>query len=169
MKNISYLFLIVSLVVSSCSKDTSDPISDSISATGSATVPTTPGQSIIDNDIIKAYLLNNKLAATKDSSGLYYQVLNSGSGVATNPTSTITVTYTGTLLDGTILTMQSTPVSGQFSGLIPGWQIGLQHIRVGGSIILYIPSGLAYGASSPSVSIPPNSIFIYTINLLNVQ
>ena len=52
--------------------------------------------------------------------------------------------------------------------VIQGWEIGLQLIDETGTIILIIPSGLAYGGTS-SNSIPENSVLIFRVKLINIR
>ena len=53
--------------------------------------------------------------------------------------------------------------------LIVGWQIGVPLIKKGGSIRLIVPSGLAYGSSSPGLGIPKNAVLDFTIDLIDVK
>ncbi len=156
MKKIFLLLALFTLVFSACKKN------DSTTTTVDPAV-----QAKIDDDKIVAYLAANKITAQKDASGLYYLIVNPGSG--TNPTvnSTVRVAYTGQYLDKT--SFQTSPnISFPLSGVIKGWQIGIPFIKQGGRIILYIPSALAYGPAGKD-SIPPNTVLIFTIDLFAVQ
>src|SRR6266487_1485864 len=51
---------------------------------------------------ITTYASANGITATRHTSGLYYQIINQGSGVTPTINSRIFVTYTGKLLDGTV-------------------------------------------------------------------
>ena len=53
-------------------------------------------------------------------------------------------------------------------GLILGWQKGIPLIQKGGSINLYIPPSLGYGANATG-SIPANSILVFTIQLVDFK
>lgn len=119
---------------------------------------------------IVAYATANNINATKDSSGLYYQIIDSGTGVKPTLTSTVFISYTGKFLNGTVFDQQSDPskTGWTLSRLIQGWQIGLPLIRKGGHIKLIIPSALAYGCVGQG-SIPPNEILFFDINLTDVQ
>ena len=86
--------------------------------------------------------------------------------------STVTVKYKGTLTNGTGFdSSYKVAPDGypfQLGQLIPGWQIGIPLVKSGGSINLYIPPSLGYGASG-SGPIPPNAILIFKIDLVNIQ
>lgn len=136
-------------------------------------------QAKIDDDKIVAYLAANKITAQKDASGLYYLIVNPGSGTAPTVKSTIRIAYTGKLLDGTQFETNANyqhnlgPTydnNGKITdyGLIKGWQIGVPFIKPAGRIILYIPSALGYGTSAAG-SIPANSVLIFTIDLVSFQ
>ncbi len=123
-------------------------------------------QAATDDALIKAYIATNNINATKDASGLYYSVITQGTGAYPTASSTVSVNYSGTLLNGSAfapLSAFTTPLS----GVIQGWQIGIPHINAGGRILLIVPSGLAYGNTSPGASIPANSVLVFTIDLLS--
>lgn len=118
---------------------------------------------------ILAYAGANGITGIAHSSGLYYQVINPGSGPTPTLASQVKVTYTGKLLDGTVFDSQTTATDfAVVSQFIAGWQIGLQLIAEGGSIKLIIPSSLAYGCDAVGV-IPSHSILYFEITLVDVQ
>jgi len=106
-------------------------------------------------------------------SGLQYQVLEEGEGeVSPGPDDVVTVHYEGRLLDGTVFdssVSRGEPVDLPVSGVIPGWVEILQLMQVGDKLKVTIPSELAYGEASPSPVIPPNSILIFEMELLEIQ
>jgi peptidylprolyl isomerase len=85
---------------------------------------------------------------------------------------TITAHYTGALVkDGTIF--QSSHDFGKaitfgLNQVIKGWTQGVPGMKVGGTRRLIIPAAMAYGASSPSANIPPNSDLVFDIELENI-
>lgn len=122
-------------------------------------------QAATDDAAIKAYITAHNITATKDSaSGLYYEVVTAGTGSYPNINSTVTVNYTGKLLNGNVFDSE-TSYQTSLSNVIKGWQIGIPHINTGGRILLLIPSALGYGNSTAG-SIPKNSVLIFTIDLL---
>jgi FKBP-type peptidyl-prolyl cis-trans isomerase len=124
-------------------------------------------QAATDDALIQSFIRLKHLTPTKDPSGLYYQVLNPGNGAYPSASSTINVTYTGSMLDGLVFSPISA-YSAALSSCIRGWQIGLAHIRVQGTIILLIPSALAYGNGTPNEDVQPNSSLVYNITLNGV-
>ena len=123
----------------------------------------------IDEEIIQQYIRDNNLSAQSTGSGLHYVIENSGTGDTPNLNSTVTVAYTGRLIDGTIFD-ESDPngISFPLSGVIHGWQQGIPLFKEGGSGILLIPSALGYGSQAVG-SIPSNSVLIFDIHLLDVD
>jgi len=134
------------------------------------TAPFNPAkQATKDDSIIRAYIRHNHIVATKDSSGLYYQILKPGSGTNATSSSTITVNYEGKTPDGTIFDKTSgKALSFPLNGVIPGWTKGIPLVKTGGSILLLIPSALGYG-NAEAGSIPANSVLIFNIDVLAVK
>lgn len=54
------------------------------------------------------------------------------------------------------------------SSVIPGWEMGVEGMKVGGRRELVIPSELAYGAAGSPPAIGPNETLIFVIDLLEV-
>lgn len=104
-----------------------------------------------------------------DTNGIYYQVIDPGSGVTPNANSTITVTYTTSTLEGNVVEDNTTSsVTIPLSQFIEGWRIAIPYIQKGGHIKMVIPSSLAYGCTGTN-NVAPNSPLYYDVVLLNVQ
>jgi len=108
---------------------------------------------------------------TRDSSGLYYQIISLGTGQVPTKQSTFFITYTATLMSGTIFdsTTNAATTGYPFDQLIPGLQIGIPKIQVGGHIKLLIPSALAYGCLGSGSLVPPNSPVFFDLVLAKIQ
>lgn len=119
------------------------------------------------------YMAANNMTGIKDPSGLYYQVLEEGSGAYPTLNSRIAVTYSGFLTNGTKFDEMTSAIADPsrwwpLGGLIPGWQIGIPKIKKGGRIKLVVPSALAYGCTGAgNGSIPPNSILVFDVALVD--
>jgi FKBP-type peptidyl-prolyl cis-trans isomerase FkpA len=125
-------------------------------------------QAATDDTAIKTYLAaHTDITAIKDTSGIYYQIVTPGTGANPSGGSTVTVNYTGKLLNDTPFDSQ-TSYQTSLSSVIPGWTIGVPFVKAGGRIILLIPSRYGYGpyANGP---IPANSVLIFTIDLLSIK
>lgn len=126
----------------------------------------------IDEELITEYLAENNIDAERHESGLYYNILDEGRAEGERPGafSQVQVSYEGYFLDGTVFDEADSSNLAELDlrSTVPGWRIGLPLIREGGSIQLFIPSRLGYGAS-PRGSIPPNTVLLFDINLHRVR
>ena len=106
-------------------------------------------------------------------SGLQYKVITEGKGKSPNATDTVTVQYTGRLVDGT--EFDSSYKRGQaatfaVNGVIKGWTEALQLMKEGSKWQLFLPSNLAYGeAGTTGGPIGPNAVLIFDVELVSVQ
>ncbi|WP_029286876.1 FKBP-type peptidyl-prolyl cis-trans isomerase [Pedobacter sp. R20-19] len=119
---------------------------------------------------ITNFIEKNNIPATKDASGLYYQIIKPGTGSFTYPANTsITIKYEGRLLDGSVFDNgDGKEQNFMLSQLIQGWRIGIPKIQKGGEIRLIIPPGLGYGSSAAG-PIPGNSVLDFTIQLSDAK
>lgn len=104
-------------------------------------------------------------------SGLQYEVLTAGEGELASPDDTVTVHYTGSLLDGTVFDSsveRGEPATFALNRVIPGWTEGVALMNVGSKYKLYIPAELGYGAQGAGADIPPNSTLVFEIELLDI-
>lgn len=105
--------------------------------------------------------------------GLVVQDEAVGSGAEATAGMLVTVNYTGKLQStGAVFDSSLGKKPFQFvlgaRQVIPGWDQGLQGMKVGGKRLLIIPPGLAYGAQGVG-PIPPNATLIFEVDLLKVE
>ena len=105
--------------------------------------------------------------------------LRVGTGAQAAAGRVVTVHYTGWLQDTSKAESKGTQFETSvgrtpfafllgFGQVIPGWDLGVNGMRVGGLRRLAIPPELAYGAQG-SGPIPPNATLIFEIELVAVQ
>ena len=100
-------------------------------------------------------------------SGLQYQVLAEGTGRTPAATDQVTVNYRGTLIDGNEFDSsysRGEPATFSLNGVIKGWTEGLQYVKEGGKIKLFVPPELAYGKRGPMA----NQTLIFEVELISV-
>jgi len=105
-------------------------------------------------------------------SGLQYQIVELGEGDHPTATDSVTVHYRGTLLDGTEFDSshkRGQPATFPLNGVIAGWTEGVQLIKPGGTIKLFIPSDLAYGERGAPPTIGPGATLIFDVELISIN
>ncbi len=121
----------------------------------------------------KAFLDKNKTAegVVTLESGLQYKVITEGKGEKPTAEDTVSAHYEGKLLNGEVFDSsykRGEPTTFPVSGVIKGWQEALQLMPEGSKWELYIPPELGYGeAGRPGI--PPNSLMIFTVELLDIN
>lgn len=140
-----------------------------------------------DVAIIDQYLADNNIEAVKVESGLRYVITQPGTGENAKSGQTVSVHYTGYLLDGQFFDSsvqavaeanglynpmrQYTPydVTIDQSGVIQGWHDALKYLNKGAKGTFYIPSTLAYGPQQRSEVIKENSILVFDLEIVEVK
>lgn len=121
-----------------------------------------------------AYLEKNKSkeGVNVTASGLQYKVLKSGSGKMPTTDNSVTVHYTGKLIDGSVFDSsveRGQPATFGVTQVISGWTEALQLMKEGDKFELVIPSELAYGERGAGGRIPPHSTLIFEVELIKVN
>lgn len=105
-------------------------------------------------------------------SGLQYKIIEEGKGNKPGKADTVTVEYTGRLINGTVFDSTDKagkPATFQVSQVIPGWTEALQLMPSGSTWEVYVPANLAYGPRSVGGPIGPNEALIFKIHLISVK
>ncbi len=117
---------------------------------------------------------NGKAAGVQTlPSGLQYKVVQSGPSGAASPdrNDLVRVDYEGALTDGSVFDSsfsRGQPYVTTAEQVVPGWTEALQRMKVGDEWMLYVPPELGYGEQSQGADIPPNSVLVFRIKLLDV-
>ncbi len=121
----------------------------------------------------RAIIEQNWPQAITTPSGLKYLLTKEGEGEATpRPGDTLTVHYTGTLLEGAKFDSsrdRGTPFRFPVGRgrVIRGWDEAFLGMRRGEQRTLIIPPDLAYGAGGAGGVIPPNATLIFEVELID--
>lgn len=100
-------------------------------------------------------------------SGLQYQIVEAGTGKTPGPTDQVTVNYRGTQINGQEFDSsysRGKPATFKLNAVVKGWTEGLQLIKEGGKIKLFIPSSLAYGDRGPLA----HRTLVFDVELISV-
>ena len=105
-------------------------------------------------------------------SGLKYTVSETGEGEKVGVNKKVKVHYTGSLTDGTVFDSSvERGVPFEFvvgvGQVIRGWDEALADMRKGEKRTLTIPPDLGYGAGGHPPVIPPSSVLIFDVELLD--
>lgn len=109
------------------------------------------------------------------------QDITVGTGTTAAPGTVVSVLYVGRLADGTIF--DSSEAHGNevlrfqlgVPGIIPGFQVGINGMKVGGERRMAIPAALGYGEqdvkdpTSGKVIIPANANLVFDVKLVKVE
>jgi len=112
----------------------------------------------------------NEVVTTE--SGLQYLVLQKGEGPKPEQTDKVKVHYRGTTIDGNEFDSsykRGNPAVFPVTGVIKGWTEALLLMNVGSKYKLFIPSDLAYGENGAGPKIPPNSVLIFEVELIEIE
>lgn len=127
-----------------------------------------------ENQQIEDYIKANNIAVTtKTDDGLRVSVTQAWpDSVAITTGKTVTLNYTGKLLNGTKF---DSNVAGTYQvrigekKVVGGFENGLTKLRNGEKALLIFPSALGYGATGSRSTIPPYSPLLFEIEVTKVQ
>ena len=136
-----------------------------------------PSLTVLDDRAIQNYLAANKITtAQKQPSGLYFVPVTTNATAAPATTGkTVSVLYTGKLLDGTVFDATSQRGNAPYSFTVGagqsilGFDQGISLMHKGDKATLLMPSALAYGAKGSGSGIPPNSVLSFDVEVTEVK
>lgn len=124
----------------------------------------------------------------KTESGLYYQVLEAGSGAKPANGQKVLMNYSGYLVDGTLFDSSIEEVAkegGRYNAgrkyepfeveasmnarVIQGWREAVTRMRVGDKWKLLISPEMGYGSRGAGALIPPNAWLIFEVEMVDLK
>jgi len=125
-----------------------------------------------EHDLNTRFLEENKTKSgviTLDN-GLQYKVLKEGNGIIPTLNDKVKINFSGQLVDGTVFsdTYNSNPAEFVVKNSLKGWQKALVNMKEGAEWVIYLPPELAFGTTG-SKKVPPNSVVIYKLELIDVN
>ncbi len=130
-----------------------------------------------EEESIKQYIKSNSLVLSdfqRTTSGVYYKIVDQGSGESISDTTSIKVSYGMKLLNGnSVTTVDSAATKLSSNTAIDGWKEVLPKLKANGKVRMLIPSAEAYGLKgivdeNNIVRVPPFSPLDYDLQVVHV-
>jgi FKBP-type peptidyl-prolyl cis-trans isomerase FkpA len=152
-----------------------------------ANIPIPPSQKEVNEKLIKSHQMYVKQEADEIaqyvkqhnytmqslSTGICYMISEHGKGEQAAVGDVATVSYSISLLDGTLCYDSKTEGPKQFlvgkDAVESGVHQAVQLMHAGDKGMFIIPSNLAHGLVGDREKIPPGAVVIYSINLISVK
>jgi FKBP-type peptidyl-prolyl cis-trans isomerase FkpA len=161
MKKGIYLVALLLVGLAGCKKDEECPQESTASAPAN------------ERTVIRDYLQANSITATEHTSGVFIAIQDSGVGTKPGICNRVVVHYNGKFMQSNTTFDSGNSISFLLSEVIAGWQKGMQVLKPGGRMMLYVPPTMGYGASDyPSTAnpvIPGGSYLKFDVQLVSVQ
>lgn len=122
-----------------------------------------------DENTIINYMMDEGIELKATESGLYYQMIEAGTGENAAWGDWVKVNYKGYTLDGKVFDSsykRGKSIEFYIGNMIAGWNEGLQLMKPGGKAFFVVPSGLAYKEKGLSTIIPPNTTLAFEVELV---
>jgi len=106
---------------------------------------------------------------TRLPSGVYVRTIVEGSGEPAGAGNQVTLNYEVRLPDNSVVDPGDTALSFTIGAgqVVPGFELGVDGMRLAEQRRIIVPSGLAYGRSGTG-PIPPNSTLIFDVTVLAI-
>jgi FKBP-type peptidyl-prolyl cis-trans isomerase FkpA len=128
-------------------------------------------QHLMDLEKIDTYLASKGITAQQHESGLRYVINQQGTGEFAGPDKCIRANFSLWFLGEDTPKQENQEVALPMFQFVLGWRIGLKELQKGGTMTLYVPSNLAYGAAgkhTTEATIPANQCLVWQVTLVNL-
>ena len=137
-------------------------------------------------EALNTYLKQKRIVAQGSPSGIRYVVKKKGTGKFAAAGQTALVHYAGYSLNGKLFdtsiasvakennfdnqgSNEPYPVVVSTGNVIQGWHLMLALMNKGMQVTVYIPSSLGYGQQGNGPAIPPNTILVFDMELVDIK
>jgi FKBP-type peptidyl-prolyl cis-trans isomerase len=139
-----------------------------------ASMPAAAADESLNAGANAAFLAANRTKAgvITRPSGLQYRILHSGFGKRPGPSDTVSLNYTGRLINGTVFDGSSPGLPATFAvnGVIPGLSEALQLMHEGDRWQIVVPPNLGFGLhGSANGSVPPGQVLVFDLALVSAS
>ncbi|MCG8327318.1 MAG: FKBP-type peptidyl-prolyl cis-trans isomerase [Chitinophagales bacterium] len=129
-----------------------------------------------EQNTIVNYAIDNLIPLERTNSGLFYRILQEGEGEQLEWGDYVSAHYKGYYMDSKVFDSsykRDKPMNFYIGNMVPGWNEGLQLIKPGGKMQLFVPSALGYGEKGlgneeDGYLVPPNSILVFDLEVLEI-
>jgi len=126
-----------------------------------------------DEERIRQFIKRHGWDMQKTGTGLWYQVYLHGRGEKITDRKWVTINYSVHLLDGTLCysSEESGPKTFKtgHGGVESGLEQGILMLRKGDKARFILPPNLAYGIPGDHNKIPPRSVIVYDVGIIDVR
>jgi hypothetical protein len=140
---------------------------------------TAPEYNTVENTTFDPVLGVDLSASQSTDAGVYFRDITVGTGAGITPGQDTYMYYHAYLSNGVEFDSTQPPaipatIRTGTNTLIPGFEIGLQGMKVGGHRQILVPPAVAYGLndlrdSNNNVVIPGNSVLVFDVELVNAD
>ena len=122
----------------------------------------------------QAYMHINALKPNVNvlESGLQFEILEEGDGKSPGPESNVITHYLGTFINGDVFDSsleRGKPAQFPVNRVIKGWTEALQLMKEGDVWRLVIPPQLGYGERGAGDTVPPDTVLVFEVELIEVK
>lgn len=171
---IPYFFLLCILSLCACKGKSPRSITDQeVAAAQKELIKENKRQHAEEMAAIREFIKSNNWPMAESTTGLQYWIYESGTGEKVQKDQHVWISYTISLLDGTICytadDLQPKEIHVGHDNIESGMHEALQLMRTGDKGKFIFPSHLAFGFTGDSRKIPQNASVIYDIHLIRIQ
>jgi len=122
-----------------------------------------------DRDAITAFLNKTNRTFTETKTGLWYSIIETGSGPTVKTGDNVSYDFDCTLLNGNPCYSGTQTIKVGFSDAGSGITEGLQMMQKGSDYLFIVPPYLAYGLTGDGGKIPGRAILVYRIRIKDIS